>query len=404
MSPNQRSVGDMLNTLANTDTGTSGDLNTVLNAIDNLSNTSQVASALDQIAPRGDMAAANITINGSRIQSYNIAARLQNIRSGIQGVSLRGLNLMIDQDEDMNRYGKPFLLAFNGDGLPTDFKVKMNESWGFFMTGDGTYGDMKSSVSQPGYTFRNVGLTLGGDYRFTKNFVAGLMGGYNRTRSDMDDFGSRAVINTFMLGSYGTYYGNGLYLDGLFNIGWNNVDKDRRIVYPGVDRTATSDQRGIVLALSGGTGYDFRVNKWILTPKLTLDFAHLSSNDYTESGASSLNLQVEGQTSKLMLGQLGGSLTYLWNTGKVLFMPRIWAMAGRELIRDDQIATTARLAMGSGSFTTFSVPPDKNFLTLGFGITLSLPQGTSLYINASCQGGQSNYYAYNLSGGLRMSF
>ena len=401
---NQQSVGGMLNSVANTAAGISGDLNTVLNAIDNLASDSQVAAALDQVAPRGDMASVVMTQNDSRIQTANISGRLQDLRAGMQGVSLRGLNFTIAQDEELNRHGRPVLLAFNGDTLPEVLRMEGNENWGIFATGNATAGRMKDTSPQSDGTFRNVGVTVGTDYRFNRNLIAGIMAGYNRTRSDLDTIGSTAAISAYTLGAYGTYYRQGFYVDGLVNYGWNNTDKDRRIVYPGVDRNAASDQSGQTWTFSGGAGYDYQVQDWIFTPKIIVDYIHLATDDYAESGADSLNLQVNGQNSKVLLGQIGGSVTYVWKTDKATVLPRLWAMYGRELDAPDSIGTSARLAMGSSSFTVFSIPPDQSFLNLGAGVTATLPKGTSLYLNLAGQVGQSNYYAYNLSVGLRVPF
>ena len=123
-----------------------------------------------------------------------------------------------------------------------------------------------------------------------------------------------------------------------------------------------------------------------------------------ESGADALNLTVDGQRSTLLLGQIGGSVAYRWKMDKVTYMPRIWAMYGRELVGDNQFNTTARLAIGSSAFTTSSIPPDRDFLSLGAGITVSLDQGIFFYLSAGCQAGQSNYDTYNLNAGIRVSF
>ena len=401
LSSNQQAVAQMLNSVGNT---ASGDLDTVLGRLDVLPTNGQVAAAMDQIAPRGDLAATVMTQNDARIQTANISGRLQDLRAGMQGLSLRGLNFTIEKNEDLNRYGRPTVLAFNGETILEGFRMAANENWGIFTTGNATAGRMKDSLPQSDGTFRNIGLTAGTDYRFTRNLIAGVMAGYNRTRSDLDTLGSTAAISSYTLGAYGTYYRKGFYVDGLVNYGWNNTDKDRRIVYTGVDRTATSDQAGKTWTFSGGAGYDYQWRDWIFTPKLTVDYIRLATDDYTESGADSLNLQVNGQNSKVFLGQIGGTATYVWKTDRATVLPRLWVMYGREFDPADSLATTARLAMGSSSFTVSSIPPDQNFLNLGAGVTATLPKGSSLYLNLAGQVGQSNYYAYNLSVGCRVPF
>lgn len=402
LSANQRAAGAALNSVADTATG---DLDTVLSAIDNQTSTAGVAASFEQIAPRGDMASSFISMSGARVQSGNIAGRLQDVRSGARGVSLRGLSLVIDEDREFNLHGKPMVLAFNGDTLPAGFRMgEKSEKWGFFATGNGTTGNIRDDSSQTDSSFRNAGLTLGGDYRFSEHLAAGVMAGYNGLWSDLDSIGSKAVIQTTMLGVYGTYYRKGFYLEGQVSHGWNNTDKDRRIVFPGINRTATSDQKGRIWNLSAGTGYDYMLDHWIFTPKASLDYVQLSTEDYTESGAGALDLQVDGASSTLLLGQIGGSVAYRWKMDSATLLPRIWAMYGRELVRDDLFSTTARLAVGSSAFTTYSIPPDRDFLSLGAGISASIARGMLLYLNLGCQVGQSNYDAFHLNAGVRVPF
>jgi subtilisin family serine protease len=178
LSANQRAAGTALNSVADTATG---DLDAVLSAIDNQTSTTGVAASLEQIAPRGDMASSFISMSGARMQSGNIAGRLQDVRSGVRGVSLRGLSLVIEEDREFNLHGKPIVLAFNGDTLPAGFRMgEKSEKWGFFATGNGTTGNIRDDSSQTDSSFRNAGLTLGGDYRFSEHLAAGLMAGYNR--------------------------------------------------------------------------------------------------------------------------------------------------------------------------------------------------------------------------------
>ena len=402
-SSNQQSVGMMLNSVANTAAGHSGDLDTVLSAIDNLATDSQLAAALDQIAPRGDLTQAVMSYNGATMQTGNITGRLSDLRAGATGINLQNLSLKLEQDETLNRYGKPIVLAFNSEGLPPVevFKTDISRNLGFFIRGNGTFGELKTDSTN---SFQNYGITFGGDYRFSPTFVAGIMGGYNRGKSDLDAIGSSATATTFSVGAYGTYYHGGFYLDGQVNYGWDNVSKDRRIVFPGINRTAASDQKGRLLTFAGGAGYDIPVQNWILTPMFSTEYVRLATEDYTESGADALNLTVAGQSTKLLQGHAGGSVAYVWKTDRMTLTPRVWALYGHEFDRDDQAVVTARLAMGGSSFTTAVASPDRDFVTLGAQAVLTLPPDKSLYVSFSGQIGQSNYANYNIGGGFRITF
>lgn len=400
MTANQRATALMLNSVADT---AGGDLDVVLGAVDRLPSDGQVTAAMDQMAPRGEAVQAALAFNGASLQAGVVNGRLSDLRAGASGVNLQALSLTIEQDEGLNRHGRPIVLAFNGEGLPAAevFKTAFSRDWGFFIRGNGTFGDLKTTSTN---RFRNYGLTVGGDYRVSKTFVAGLMGGYTRGRSDLDDAGSTAKTAAYSLGVYGTYYNGGFYVDGQVQCGWNAVDKERRIVFPGIDRTAVSDQKGRLLTMAGDLGYDIPVRHWILTPMLSVEYIRLATEDYTESGAGALNLTVAGQSTKLLQGHAGGSVAYVWKVGEATLTPRVWALYGHEFDADETAGVTARLAMGSASFTTAVASPDRDFVTVGGQAVLTLPQDRSLYVNVSGQMGRSDSSALNVGLGFRMSF
>ena len=75
------------------------------------------------------------------------------------------------------------LLAANGAALPERFRWEGRDNRGIFVTGNGTRGSSKDASARGDSSFRNMGITAGVDYRFTRNPAVGLMGGYGRTRN-----------------------------------------------------------------------------------------------------------------------------------------------------------------------------------------------------------------------------
>jgi outer membrane autotransporter protein len=156
--------------------------------------------------------------------------------------------------------------------------------------------------------------------------------------------------------------------------------------------------------MAGDLGYDIPVRNWILTPMLSVEYIRLATEDYTETGAGALNLTVAGQSTKLLQGHAGGSVAYVWKVGGATLTPRVWALYGHEFDADETAGVTARLAMGSASFTTAVASPGRDFVTLGGQALLTLPRDRSLYVNVSGQTGRSDYSAFNVGLGFRMAF
>ena len=392
LTPTQKSMGSMLNSVGNNATG---DLDTVLLKLDALPTYSQAAYALDQLAPRGSEAQYGMGIAAATFQSGNIADRLSDLRYGVQGISLSGLSL---------RQGTtPVLLANAGSNLTGIIPPGMNERWGFFIKGDAVIGNQKDTADYLGYNFTTAGITMGSDYRFTKNFVAGVMVGMSNSQGNIDNNGSKVKIDNYSLGVYGTYYRNEFFIDGQVSYGLSNYDNTRRIIFPGLDRTALSRPWGNQLNAYGGIGRDFRIKQWLITPSMSLQYIKLGIDSYTESRAGAINLDMDKQQIESIQGNIGAKLSYAWQTDKALVMPNIRASYGYEFARNSQ-SVTGQLAQGSSSFSIETAPPNRNFISLGAGISVITKNSLTLYMSYGAQIGDSNYVGQNINAGVRVEF
>jgi fibronectin-binding autotransporter adhesin len=390
---NQKAVASMLNSVGNEATG---DLNAALTALDAIPTYNNTAYALDQLAPKGSEAQSGMGISGAAFQTGNLSERLSDLRRGIRGMSLNGLYFK-------NGNGTPVMLASVNPDLTGMLPTGVDERWGFFVKGNAVYGDQKDRPDATGYDFTNMGITMGSDYHFTGNFIAGLMLGLNTSRANVDNAGSKVKMDGYTLGTYGTYYKNNFYIDGSLSYGLADYDNTRRIVFPGLDRTATSSPDGSQFTAYGGTGYDFRKNNWIITPNMSLQYIKLNINSYTESGAGALNLDVDKQNTESLQGNIGARASYACRTDKAVIMPNIRASYGYEFSRNSR-NVTSRLAQGSSPFNIETISPDRNFVTLGAGITAFTVRDMSIYINYDAQIGESRYVAHSVNAGLRVGF
>ncbi|MCX5812255.1 MAG: autotransporter domain-containing protein [Proteobacteria bacterium] len=393
LTANQMAVGSMLNSVRN---ATAGDLDTVLHTLDDLPTYGQAAYALDQLAPKGSDAQFGMGISSASFQTGNLSERLSDLRHGIRGMSLNGLYFK-------NGNGAPIMLASINPDLAGMLPSGVDERWGFFVRGNAVYGNQKDTPDTTGYDFTNTGITMGSDYHFTNNFIAGLMLGLNTSRANVDNIGSKVKMDGYTLGTYGTYYKNNFYLDGSISYGFANYDNTRRIVFPGLDRTATASPKGNQLTVYGGTGYDFRKNNWIITPNASFQYVKLGIDSYIEKGANAISLDVDKQNTESLLGNIGGKVSYAWQTEKALLMPNIRASYGYEFSRNSQ-NVSARLAQGSSPFSIQTASPDRGFLSLGTGITVLTGNNLSLSVNYDAQIGEGKYIAHSVNAGLRMWF
>jgi len=388
LTANQQAIGSMLNSVGNTATG---DLNTVLGAIDSLTSYSQTASALEQLLPISSNVSTNVAINSANFQSGNISSRLGELRSGFSGFSVNGYSFA------------PFMVASSGRELTGIIPQKYDGKWGFFVRGSTVLGDKGTSPDEVGYKFTTTGITIGSDYRFSNNFIAGVMAGFYNSKTDISDAGSKVKLDGYTLGLYKSYYTGGFYSDAFINYSYNRYDNTRRIVFPGIDRTATSKPSGHQFAAYGGAGYDFKKGNLSFGPTLSLQYVYLNLDSYTESGAGALNLDVERQTGNSFQSNIGGRMTYKWQTKNAEYLPSIWASYGHEFLNNSKTIDVS-LSQGSSVVGIETASPDRNFVSLGAGITAVLKNNAQIFCNYNFQAGNSRYIAQTINAGLRLQF
>lgn len=164
----------------------------------------------------------------------------------------------------------------------------------------GSAGEQDSQDVVAGFRSRTAGIVLGGDKPINDKLRAGLAFTYART--DIDSRGSGAPssldVNTYELVHYGSYN-----LDPVTDInyqvdaGYNTVKGVRQILFMG--QQAHSDFNSLNLHASVGIGRTWAVSSQSsVTPSVRVDYTHMKTGDYTETGAGGLNLQVDDSTFK----------------------------------------------------------------------------------------------------------
>lgn len=399
LNTNQRSVGSMLNSAA---PSAAGDLERVLGIIDAIPSYNQVAGAYDQIAPRSNQVDFTMGVSSAVFQAANVAGRLSDIRRGAWGTN-PGSGFIRNSGFIREGRDRPILIASAASDLTGMLPARVEERWGIFAKGNAISGDQRDTPDQMGYSFTSAGLTVGMDYRLTPNLAAGLLFGYTGSRAEVDNNGSRTTMDGYTFGAYGTWYAGRFYVDGQASYGWADYRNTRRIVFSGLDRTASSSPGGSQLTLYGGTGCEIPAGRWTVVPNLSLQYIDLGIDGYTESGAGALDLDVDGQRTRSLQGNFGGKLYYTWETPKSVVMPGISLAWGYEFMRGSR-DITSRLAQGSSPFSIETVSPDRNFLLAGAGVSVITRGGASFHIGYDVQIGESRYAVQSINGVMRVAF
>jgi len=400
---NQYAVGTMLNGLAG---ATSGDLNTVLDAIDGLPASANVLDAFKQISPEKASALSALGFAAAAFQGRNLATRTTNLRfaqGGSEGGSGNSGNLGCNYSRTDG-----VMLAYNGASLSSLFssrkEFKAPETrWGLFADGGAAFGTQNSSTSQTGYNFSLGGLTLGADYRLRDNLLMGLATGYSNISSSFFGSGGSVTANTIPINVYAGYFSGSLYAYGSVGYALNLYDLKRGINLGGLSRTAASSTSGNQCNLYGETGYDLRLSRFILTPSITLGYSALWIGGFTEHGAGALNLKVASQSADSLQTGVGGRLTVPFEMGSVRVVPQGYAFYQHEFCQDSR-SLDANLSQGSSTFIFKTDAPARNFAVLGANVTVGIKKNLYGQINYNAEVGRGNSTVQYVNAGLRYEF
>lgn len=184
-----------------------------------------------------------------------------------------------------------------------DCQVNDTSIWvapvGYYYNQDGIQG-------QIGFDNYAVGVGAGASHLFFNAFHVGGGAGYTYSKIDWDQDQGDGHINSVYFGpSLGWSPKNG-FLNLLVLGSYNYYNIDRKIKFPGVNRTATNKHHSYdVLARLDG-GYKFRVNVkgnlsyFYILPEARVSYLNIFEERYTESGANSINLTVDSKYSAFL--------------------------------------------------------------------------------------------------------
>ena len=166
---------------------------------------------------------------------------------------------------------------------------------------------------EPGFAANSVGFFMGADGTLSSHYSIGGGIGYLHDDLHWKDGRGQSYTNSAYSAFYAKWETTHGYLQGGL-IGGYNLYKTHRDIQFGtslpIDRQAKGSHHG-----AEGAGYlqlgAKATQNWIsFSPFLSLDYLFLHENDFKEHGANSLNLFVESKNSALLSSQLGIDFWY----------------------------------------------------------------------------------------------
>ena len=329
------------------------------------------------------------------------------------------LNISIDgQAFSMGKFQKMLDYELSGgsagDSPETDTKG-LDTGFGFFINGNTSFGDSKTSVNQQGYNFNSAGVTLGGDYRFTDNFFMGLAFGYNGSDTNYENNKGGLSTDTYSATLYTTYnQPNGYFIDFIARYGYSDINGQRQFTNTtgstNYDMSANSNYSANDYAIDIETGWEFIYAGLSFQPYVGVSFNYGEMSAYEETvgigGTTNADLFGVGtQRSYSAQTTLGADLSYVFSTDYAVLVPRFNFEWHHEFLEDyPRVVDSYSLLNPSVVTTIFNDTPDSDYFSIGGGLSAALPHGLSAYLNYNTVLSTALLTSHNINGGVRWNF
>jgi T5SS/PEP-CTERM-associated repeat protein len=370
-SPNQVRVAGALDGFIS---ATSGDRLAVSTALDQLS-AGAYASAFEQMMPSIYSSLPTLAFNTANALNTKLFERIWLMQvAGLSGAAVAGDSPT--QNNDNNPLG-----------------LKADQNWSPFVDANGVFASANSGGTLDTYNAQNGGVTTGGMYKFLPNLMAGAYAGYQYTHAgydgstSMEDNAARFGLLASWAGD--TCYRNtdNIYLNGLVGGQMHNYNVDRQIVFSDINRTANATPTGGEFDSAVQVGYNIREGGFTFGPQASLQYTYLGVGSFNETGADSLDLNVDSFNSSSMMFTLGGQGAYRIEVDEdFAVIPMADASWQHECLQNSYGIQSAFATGGpSESFNFQSSAPLRDFFYGGVGVGFAIGQNWQVTVlwNAS---------------------
>lgn len=373
-----------------------GGYTTVLNDLDSLS-PGRIRFSLDRIAPTEIAAVSTMTfattnsvlaVLDTRLSSMHYLRREQTVESA---PVYDGKTVVSDGKTVVDKAG-PIVETY----IPR---------WTVWAQGSGLWGFGKRYQGlQPYDWFNNTDL-IGVDYWIADNLFVGGFAGYSGSWLDFRD-DSKIDSNSARFGAYASWKSGGAYVTGIAYGGYTWYDWERRIRFPGVNRTGDGDPEGYDAGVNVTGGYDINAGGFIFGPFGGLGYTHFNMQGFHERGAGNIGVRFSEWNTDSLRSTVGLHLGYPINLGGAypILMPDVRVSWQHEFLDGTQGINARFRGRRQPRFEVRTPDSDEESLLVTAGVNAQITETVGAYVYYAGDLLREDRFANSVTAGLTFSF
>ncbi|RAJ90952.1 autotransporter outer membrane beta-barrel domain-containing protein, partial [Paraburkholderia caballeronis] len=275
---------------------------------------------------------------------------------------------------------------------------------GAWFRGIGNFTSLSGRAGAPGFTGSTGGFLLGYDQPFADNAYLGVAGGYLNSSVDEHSTSSGSIESARISLYGGVVLGPSLFTATAgYAHDWMRTERGIAGIGTareshGGDEATFAGQWSMPLAIPGLAG-----GSATLTPKVGIQYVHLSEGGFTDTGAGGFDLGADSRSADSFQPYFGFALGQRFTTrGGTDITPELRVGYAYETLSNARRMTV--IAADGTAFPVTGVPPSRNQLTAGIGVTMSAGPNLSFYANYDAILPVANTRSQTFQAGLRWRF
>lgn len=359
-------------------------------------------TAGEEFAAQGSLSS---EFSGSQVSG--LATRLSALRAGASGFSFAGVPYATDRDGQLAYHPSA---RKRGAGASGDGGQNYSRLGGFinYEYGEGT---RDATDLEDAFDFDSRQITLGLDYRFSDQWVAGAVVGISDQEVDFD--ASKSIVEGgieaegYSIMPFAMFQGDKFYASGSLGYQQLTFDSERAIRYPSfnpdlpsTDTVAVSETDADVVSLFTEVGYTYTHRKITIEPFANLKYSDTTIDGFVEDDITddAFDLVVEGQEITSTELTLGVKLQYTFTPSFGVFVPYVII----ETVNQSDDAPrfiSAYYAQDTTAEASFNVPTDKldsRYNTYAIGVSSVIRGARQKSVGGVVGGDIQGFFTYKV--------